>query len=127
MTDLSPAALRELEAAGITQADWIAAGGWYDVEIDDDGVRRVARDGQWHGDSCGCRDDRCIGHHHEAGEECGCLPVLIVDYLKNREAYELWQDYRAAVEANDGRGDEDAYEAAWSRAEDWIRAPTHEL
>lgn len=28
-------------------------------------------------DRCGCSDDRCIGHHHDAAEDCGCLPVLI--------------------------------------------------
>lgn len=31
----------------------------------------------WHGDECGCADDRCIGYHHEPYEECGCLPVLL--------------------------------------------------
>lgn len=120
MTDLGPSALRYLAAADITPEQWIAFGGWYDVEIDEDGVRRVARDGQWHGDSCGCKDDRCIGHHHSANEECSCLPALVDDYIQAEEAFTLWQDYRAAVEANDGRGDEDAYEAAWSRAASWV-------
>lgn len=31
----------------------------------------------WYGDACGCTDDRCIGHHHESYDDCGCLPVLI--------------------------------------------------
>jgi hypothetical protein len=31
----------------------------------------------WGGDSCGCPDDRCIGHHHDAGEDCGCLRVAL--------------------------------------------------
>lgn len=34
-------------------------------------------DGRWSGDRCGCPDDRCAGHHHEAGTECGCLRVLV--------------------------------------------------
>lgn len=31
----------------------------------------------WTGDSCGCPDDRCIGHHHDEDEECGCLRVAL--------------------------------------------------
>lgn len=34
----------------------------------------------WTGDSCGCVDDRCIGHHHDAGEPCGCLPAWAEDF-----------------------------------------------
>ena len=32
---------------------------------------------RWPGDVCGCPDDRCIGHHHDADEACGCLAALI--------------------------------------------------
>lgn len=33
----------------------------------------------WTGDKCGCLDSRCIGYHHEVGQSCPCLPVLIQD------------------------------------------------
>ena len=35
----------------------------------------------WTGDRCGCLDSRCIGYHHEAGQPCPCLPVLIQDVV----------------------------------------------
>lgn len=41
-------------------------------------------DGKWHGDSCGCPDDRCIGYHHDEDEECGCLPVLLGEYVRSQ-------------------------------------------
>lgn len=41
--------------------------------------------GRWSGDACGCPDDRCIGHHHDANEPCGCLRALLSDYLRDRE------------------------------------------
>jgi hypothetical protein len=40
-------------------------------------VRHWSPDGVWRGDVCGCPDDRCIGYHHDDGEDCGCLPVLL--------------------------------------------------
>ena len=40
-------------------------------------IRTWWPDGVWHGDRCGCTDDRCIGYHHDPGEDCGCLPVCI--------------------------------------------------
>ncbi|MGZ4521921.1 MAG: hypothetical protein ACXVXO_00675 [Mycobacteriaceae bacterium] len=43
-------------------------------------VRHCFPDGVWHGDRCGCPDDRCVGHHHDAGEECGCLDVELGRY-----------------------------------------------
>lgn len=33
----------------------------------------------WPGSPCGCPDDRCIGHHHAADEECGCVWSLARD------------------------------------------------
>ncbi|TWH03862.1 hypothetical protein L615_001100000170 [Nocardioides sp. J9] len=107
MTHLSVRALETIGAAGYTDEEWARAAGW--------------TDGLWRGDECGCDDDRCVGHHHETSEECGCLPILLDHIAQNREAYELWRDYRAAVEANDGRGDPKGYDAAWSRAEAWVR------
>jgi len=37
-------------------------------------------DGAWGGDKCGCTDDRCIGYHHDATDECQCLPVMLDQY-----------------------------------------------
>lgn len=33
----------------------------------------------WHGDRCGCPDDRCAnGYHHDGGDDqCGCLPAVL--------------------------------------------------
>jgi hypothetical protein len=56
-----------LQSAGISRADY--ARSWF-------------ADGRWHGDTCGCPDDRCIGHHHDADEPCGCIRS-IVDERKN--------------------------------------------
>lgn len=76
---------------------------------------RVARD------ACGCTDNRCIGYHHDEHEECGCLPALINLRAETREGYPIWQDYRAAADANDGQDDPEAVEAARARAEAWVR------
>ncbi|EWT04823.1 hypothetical protein N864_05800 [Intrasporangium chromatireducens Q5-1] len=46
-------------------------------------VRHWFPDGQWGGDECGCTDDRCIGYHHDELDECGCLPVLLDEYLES--------------------------------------------
>ncbi len=59
-----------LRNADISQAAWI---------------RAHSRDGEWHGDACGCPDDRCIGYHHERPDDCGCLPVLLAEYLASQE------------------------------------------
>jgi len=67
---LSREALDVLRRQGVTRAEWIAYGGW--------------SDGAWHGDRCGCTDDRCAGFHHDEDEPCGCLPVLIDMHLAER-------------------------------------------
>lgn len=68
MTQLSVAAKQEIKDAGLTLRDYARSMGW-------DGNA----DGRWFGDSCGCSDDRCVGHRHDqADDPCGCLPVLIV-------------------------------------------------
>lgn len=41
---------------------------------------------RWHGDSCGCWDDRCRdGFHHDPHEPCGCLPVLIEQVRQQKQ------------------------------------------
>lgn len=88
-------------------------------------IRRHSDDNRWHGDDCGCTDDRCIGYHHDDADECQCLPALldqwVVEQRARLAAAPIWSAYRAAVESNDGRGDEAAYEAAWASAEEWVR------
>lgn len=121
MTKLNSEARRILAAAGITVRDWIAYGGWLKEVTDDAGYRRWVPETEWRGDECGCSDDRCIGFHHDEGEECGCLQAIIANRAKDREAYYIWHAYRTAVETNDGRGDRDAYDAVWRRAEIWVR------
>lgn len=44
-------------------------------------VRDQGIGGRWRGDVCGCTDDRCVGYHHDPGEDCLCLPVLVRDTL----------------------------------------------
>lgn len=117
MNGLSPAAIAELDDAGITPAQWVAYGGWLEQITETDGTTRWVPASEWRGDECGCTDDRCIGHHHDETEPCGCLPVLIEQRAQNRDAHALWAAYRAAVEAND----QDAYDAAQARAEAWVR------
>lgn len=46
-------------------------------------VRSWNADGVWRGDICGCPDDRCIGHHHDAEDECGCLRSILDERQKN--------------------------------------------
>ncbi|WP_446225001.1 hypothetical protein ACTWPB_07745 [Nocardia sp. IBHARD005] len=60
---LNASALRRLEAAGVTVADWAKL--------------NHMSGGQWCGDVCGCPDDRCIGRHHAESSECGCLGALL--------------------------------------------------
>lgn len=40
-------------------------------------------DAGWHGDRCGCPDDRCRdGYHHDGGDdECRCLPAVLDQML----------------------------------------------
>ena len=55
-----------LRDAGVSQAAW--------ARVNFPGT------GRWSGDACGCIDDRCIGHHHDETDSCGCLPSLLEDY-----------------------------------------------
>ncbi|MGP4914693.1 hypothetical protein ACTXJ9_03175 [Brachybacterium tyrofermentans] len=45
-------------------------------------VLRHFPDGRWQGDRCGCPDDRCTGHHHDANDRCSCIEVLAVEALE---------------------------------------------
>lgn len=89
MTRLSFDAREQLEAAGISQSAW---------------AREHFADATWHGDKCGCPDDRCVGHHHDADEDCGCLPALIELWWRGREAAALWSEYRESINAGDQVG-----------------------
>jgi hypothetical protein len=62
MAKLNDTAKELLREAGITQAEWAYVNGY---------------DGGWGGDACGCPDDRCIDHHHDAEDDCECLPALL--------------------------------------------------
>lgn len=104
---LSPYAREVIRASGRTIASYVRSAGY--------------ADGEWHGDYCGCKDDRCIGYHHDGSDYCKCLEGWLDQLDEVREAHDLWHAYRAAVEANDGRGDQVAYDAAWERAERWVR------
>lgn len=68
MAKLNATAKAMLREAGISQAAWARA--------------NYMRDGKWCGDACGCADDRCIGYHHDADDDCGCLPATIGLYFE---------------------------------------------
>ncbi|MEN3122840.1 hypothetical protein [Janibacter sp. LM] len=52
----------------------------------------------WHGDTCGCPDDRCRGFHHDEDETwCGCLTACLDDVVRHRAA----DDHRD-VDGEDG-------------------------
>ena len=71
MTALNAAALAAIRDAGFTRAEWLRMWGY---------------SGTWGGDRCGCFDDRCIGHHHDGAEGCGCLETMIADAVAWRTA-----------------------------------------
>lgn len=71
MTKMNAEARQRLDAAGISLAEW---------------SRRHSASSTWHGDKCGCPDDRCIGYHHDALEPCGCLQALIGEYEAEKAA-----------------------------------------
>jgi hypothetical protein len=63
---LNETAKARLRMAGVSQAAWVRKNDW--------------ADGKWHGDACGCPDDRCIGFHHDEHDECGCLSALLAEH-----------------------------------------------
>lgn len=77
---LTPAARQTLYNEGVPVAAYVR---WAGVVVDERPV--------WRGDSCGCTDDRCTdGYHHDANEECGCLPVLIGQYVADGGKVRPW-------------------------------------
>lgn len=72
MSALNAAARSAIRDAGFTRAEWLRMWGYAGTT--------------WGGDRCGCFDDRCIGHHHEGAEGCGCLPAMIEDAVAWRRA-----------------------------------------
>lgn len=64
MARLTTRAREELRAADVTPKAW---------------ARRFFGEDTWGGDTCGCPDDRCAGHHHDEDDECGCLRALLDD------------------------------------------------
>lgn len=57
---------------------------------------------EWFGDTCGCNDDRCIGYHHDASDDCGCLPALLNNYYQDqaaiRDGRTVWTAHLRALE-----------------------------
>lgn len=94
MTRLNYAARETLQLAGLTSRQWAQRHGY-------------ASAAEWRGDECGCPDDRCIGYHHDAEEECGCLPALINelrrDERKLADARPVWAAHVRATESGTPR------------------------
>jgi len=82
MTALSWDAKNQIAWSNVSQVVYIAF--WYP-------------DGVWGGDTCGCIDDRCIGYHHEAWEDCGCIRALLT--IHRTELEHAMQDRRLEVKA----------------------------
>jgi hypothetical protein len=71
MSSMSRATIDALRAEGITRRKYVAhIAAWLTYDTPDP---------EWHGDRCGCPDDRCIGFHHGPDEECGCLAVFVAE------------------------------------------------
>lgn len=71
MATLGRYARRVIGERGVTVADYLTH------------VYGPNHNGEWHGDRCGCPDDRCgDGYHHALGEEnCRCLPAVLDQML----------------------------------------------
>jgi len=81
---LNAAAKAALRDAGISQAAW--AREWFPCNGKPGDLSTEIGRPVWLGDACGCPDDRCIGYHHDAGDDCGCLRVLLDKYDGPRKA-----------------------------------------
>ncbi|SFW50292.1 sigma-70 family RNA polymerase sigma factor [Amycolatopsis australiensis] len=60
--ELNTTAREQLRSFGVAPTEW---------------AQRHFGTDEWHGDACGCSDDRCIGYHHDNVDDCGCLTVLL--------------------------------------------------
>ena len=106
MPTLNHAARETLQLAGLTSRQWAQRHGY-------------ASAAEWRGDECGCPDDRCIGYHHDAEEECGCLPALIDelrrDERKLADARPVWAAHVRATESGtpEDRAAAELLVAAW--------------
>lgn len=96
MTALNAAAKAALRDAGVSQAEW---------------AREHFADGKWHGDSCGCSDDRCRGFHHDENGECGCLPVLLSTHVRDSA--------RRARVSGPYETERDAMRDSWWKTQGW--------
>lgn len=132
MTKLNSEARRVLADAGITVRDWITYGGWLTDVTDEAGNREWIPETEWRGDECGCTDDRCIGHHHDENEECGCLPALIEEHRKQERASvagrAVWAAHLRAADSGttEDRAAADELAAAWI-SEYYTGAVSHSL
>jgi hypothetical protein len=72
VSGLNATAKAVLKSYGVSQAEW---------------SRRNFSDGRWHGDACGCPDDRCISYHHDNPDDCGCLLTLLEHNLRPAEMH----------------------------------------
>jgi hypothetical protein len=106
MTQLTRDARATLRDAGFTSRQWAQLHGYSGAT-------------DWRGDECGCTDDRCIGFHHDATDECGCLPALIEEHRKQQRASaagrDVWAAHTRASETGtpDDRAAADELAAAW--------------
>lgn len=104
---LAADALDRLASVRQTEESWAVVRGW--------------TDGVWRGDTCGCSDDRCIGYHHSANEECGCLDTQIQRWINDEDAdrcaADVWFFYQYALLPGQFRDDPDGAAAALSEAE----------
>jgi hypothetical protein len=74
---LNDTAKATLRAVGVSQAEWARVN--YMVS------------GNWSGDICGCPDSgRCAnGFHHMGEDDCGCLGVLLEQYLAGEGIFDV--------------------------------------
>ncbi|MGR4010871.1 hypothetical protein [Leucobacter sp. 1207-22] len=84
MKKLSKTAVAQIEAAGLTVAQYTAHCGFEPDE--------------WGGDElCACVDDRCTGHHHGDFEECGCTAYFIEEIQLAMEDKAALEEFRVYV------------------------------
>lgn len=88
MTTISKNARETLRSHGITAAAY---------------VRHFYPAGVWGGDSCGCTDDRCIGYHHDANEDCGCVEVFALQLVSDNARDSIIESVAFLIRENSTR------------------------